>query len=136
MLFGTRQLRRAAAMSALISVLSLPQGGFAQNPDHIVTPGEMLSRAAEAGQQRQENLDTLNQFFASDKAHEALKSAGIDPQQVKSAMPSLSDQELAQLARRADNAQRDFAAGNMTDHDLLLILVIVAVLILVIVAVR
>jgi hypothetical protein len=48
----------------------------------------------------------------------------------------LNDQELAQLASRATNAQKDFAAGNIDNHDLLLILVGIAVLILIIVAVH
>jgi len=55
---------------------------------------------------------------------------------VQNAVAGLSDEELAQLAQRASTAQTNFAAGNMTDHDLLLILIIVAALILIIVAVH
>jgi hypothetical protein len=43
---------------------------------------------------------------------------------------------LAQLAARASLAQNDFAAGRISDRDLLIILVGVAVLILIIVAVH
>jgi len=55
---------------------------------------------------------------------------------VTTAISSLSDQELEQMAARANKAQADFAAGNINDHDLLIILVAVLVLILIIVAVR
>jgi hypothetical protein len=48
----------------------------------------------------------------------------------------LSDQELARLAVRSETAQKDFAAGRISDRDLLIILVGIAALILVIVAVR
>ena len=60
----------------------------------------------------------------------------MNPQAVKSAVATLNDQELAQLASRASKAQSDFAAGNMSDRDLLIILVAIAALILIIVAVR
>jgi hypothetical protein len=40
------------------------------------------------------------------------------------------------LAARANKAQVDFAAGNINDHDLLIILIAVLALILIIVAVK
>ena len=55
---------------------------------------------------------------------------------MKTAVSALSDQELAQLAARSDKAQRDFAAGTLSDRDLIIILVALAALILIIVAVR
>jgi hypothetical protein len=57
-------------------------------------------------------------------------------EQVKHAVSTLSDAELAQLATRADKAQADFAAGTLSDRDLIIILVAIAALILIIVAVR
>jgi hypothetical protein len=48
----------------------------------------------------------------------------------------LSDAELAQLASRAQKAQADFAAGDLSDRDLIIIILAVAALILIIVAVR
>jgi len=55
---------------------------------------------------------------------------------VKDAVSRLNDQELAQLAARTSKAQADFAAGNLSDRDLIIILVCIAALILIIVAVR
>jgi hypothetical protein len=55
---------------------------------------------------------------------------------VKNAVAQLNDQELAQLASRANKAQSDFAAGRLSDRDLIIILVCIAALILIIVAVR
>jgi len=56
--------------------------------------------------------------------------------EVKTAVSTLSDQELAQLASRSTKAQADFAAGRIEDHDLLVILVAIAALVLIIIAVR
>jgi hypothetical protein len=48
----------------------------------------------------------------------------------------LSDAEVAQLASRSDKLKDDFAAGTLSDRDLLIIIVGIAALILIIVAVR
>jgi hypothetical protein len=48
----------------------------------------------------------------------------------------LSKEDLAQLSARSEKAQKDFAAGTLSDRDLLIILVAIAVIVLIIVAVR
>jgi CHASE3 domain sensor protein len=60
----------------------------------------------------------------------------MDPRQVTTAVSTLNDQELSQLAARADKAQADFAAGNLSERDLILIILGIAILVLIIVAVR
>src|SRR5579883_136480 len=74
--------------------------------------------------------------YRTPAAEKALKAAHIDGQQVKNAVSRLSDDELAQLAKRAEKAQKDFAAGTLSDRDLIIILLAVVALILIIVAVR
>ena len=127
---------RAVTASALVAVFGIPQTLVAQVTDHVVTPSDLQKAAVGASQQRQQNLDLLRTLFASDGAKKALQSAHMDPQQVNKAVASLSDEELAQLASRASKAQTDFAAGRMSDRDLIIILVAIAALILIIVAVR
>jgi hypothetical protein len=65
-----------------------------------------------------------------------LANAHLDDTKVRTAVSSLRDEELRQLASKANKAQADFAAGTLSDRDLLLILVAIAALILIIVAVR
>jgi broad specificity phosphatase PhoE len=120
----------------LIVVFLIPQNAVAQTAQHVMSPTDLEKAAVDASQAREKNLETLNQFLSSDEAREALESAKIDPQQVKKAVAGLSDEEMAQLAARANKAQADIAAGNIDNRDLLIILVAIAVLILVIVAVR
>jgi hypothetical protein len=122
--------------AVLIVVFLVPQNVVAQAAQHVVSPTDLEKAAVVASQAREKNLETLNQFLSSDKAQEALQASNIDPQQVKKAVAGLSDEELAQLAARAQKAQADFAAGNMDNRDLLIILVAIAALILIIVAVR
>lgn len=103
---------------------------------HVVSPTDLQKEAVSATQTRQQNIDTLTNAFSNPKAEKALKAAQIDPAQVKTAVSSLSNAELAQLAARANNAQRDFSAGTLDNRDLLIIIVAIAALILIIVAVR
>jgi hypothetical protein len=133
MLRSSWQFGRMVTCSVLVAVFAL-QPLLAQT--HVVSPAEMQSQVLAATRARQQNLETVTGFLASPKADKALRSAHMDPTQVKKAVASLSDEELAQLAVRADRTQVDFAAGRMSDRDLLLIVLGMAALILIIVAVR
>ena len=116
------------------SVLANPEAVLAQN--HVVTPADLQKDVAGASFTRQKNLVQAEGFISSTEAQQAMKSAHINSQQVKNAIPQLNDDELAQLSARSEKAQKDFAAGNITDRDLLIILVGIAALVLIIVAVR
>jgi c-di-GMP-related signal transduction protein len=122
--------------TALVTIFAIPQSLVAQSSEHLVSPTELQKAVVDASRNRQQNLDTLNQFLSSEKAQQALESAHQNPEQVRRGVASLSDDELAQLASRANNAQADFAAGRMDDHDWLIVLVAIAALILIIVAVH
>ena len=132
----SRQFARALVTTALVTILAIPQSLVAQSSEHLISPTDLQKAVADASQKRQQNLDTLNQFFSSEKAQRALESARQNPEQVKNAVASLNDDELAQLASRANKAQADFAAGRLDDHDWLIVLVCIAALVLIIVAVR
>ena len=103
----------------------------AQAPSHLVSPSEMQKAVVDASQTRQQNIDTVNKLLATSQAQHALKSAHLSPQQVKQAVAGMSDEELAQLAPRAQKAQDDFAAG-MGDHDMLVIILVIVIIIVVI----
>ncbi|HEV2464664.1 MAG TPA: PA2779 family protein [Acidobacteriaceae bacterium] len=120
----------------LATVFVAPNSTFAQPTDHLVSPSDLTRAAAGASHERQQNIDTLNKALSSPEVQKAIEAAHMNPQEVKGAVSGLSDQELAQLASRANKAQKDFAAGTISNHDLLLILVAIAVLILLIVAVH
>ncbi|HEX5433479.1 MAG TPA: PA2779 family protein [Candidatus Angelobacter sp.] len=112
----------------------VPTGLLAQT--HVVSPADLQQQVVTASQVRDHNLQTVQNFLSTPTAEKALKSSHINPMQVRTAVSTLNDQELAQLAARADKAQADFAAGNLSDHDLILIILGIAVLVLIIVAVR
>ncbi len=134
MLSLLRQFVRVATAGMLAVVFLIPQDSIAQS--HIVSPADLQNALTASTQARQKNIETVRQFVSSPMAEKALKSAHLDANHVKDAVSRLSDSELAQLAARSSKAQADFAAGRLSDRDLIIILVAIAALILIIVAVR
>ena len=134
MLALLRQSIRVSTACLLIAVFGVPQNLMAQA--HIVSPSDLQKATVAATQVRQRNMETVRNLLSSAAAEKAMRSAHIQPEQVQRGVSNLSDQELAQLASRAEKAQADFAAGNLSDRDLLIIVLAVAALVLIIVAVR
>jgi hypothetical protein len=114
-------------------------GAAAQNAlaqDHIVSPAQIQQDINSTAAARQKNETAVRSFLATPQAERAMQMAGVQPQQVNNAVSQLSNSDLAQLAARSQQAQKDFAAGKLTDHDLLIIAVAILALILIIVAVH
>jgi len=132
MLFGLWQSIRmlsACFMLALCATSILAQ-------THVVSPSDIHKELVNAAQTRQQNLQKVKGLFSSDETRKAMEAAQISPKRVDAAVSMLGDEELARLASRADNLDKDFAAGRLSDRDLLIIIVGIAALILIIVAVR
>lgn len=134
MLSHLQQSVRVLSTCILVTVFAVPPSLLAQA--HVASPADLQKEMLDASRARQRHLESVRQFLSSPRAEQALKSAHMDPAQVKTAVSTLSDQELAQLASRAEKAQADFAAGRLSDRDLIIILIAIAALILIIVAVR
>jgi len=117
-----------------ILLLTARQSAIAQ--DHIVAPSDIQKDVAASSSAREKNQTQLENFVSSPEAQRALKSAHLDSSQIKNAIPKLDDDELAQLSARSEKAQEDFAAGRLTDRDLIIILLAIVALILIIIAVR
>jgi hypothetical protein len=124
----------SAIVVVLVVLLFVPAYLVAQS--HVVTPADLQKEVVAASQSRQHNLETVQRFLSTPTAEKAIESAHINVQQVRTAVSTLDDQELARLAARADKAQADFAAGRIEQRDLILIILAIVVLVLVIVAVR
>jgi hypothetical protein len=121
-------------VALLIGLLPIPQDVIAQ--DHVVSRADLKKDVAAAAQTRQANLINVQKFLSSDQAREALKSANLPYEEIQKAVSALSDEELARIAARTDLAQKDFAAGRISDRDLIIILLCLAGLVLIIVAVH
>jgi len=101
---------------ALILVLLIPQFVVGQAPP--VSPSELRQAINAAAQTRQKHLNDVRSFFASEPARAALKTGKVDYQKVEKAVATLSPEELARLAERTNQVQKDFAAGVLTNQQL------------------
>jgi hypothetical protein len=134
MQLSIRPFVRITIACLLAVVFFVPSDLVAQS--HIVSPADLQKELVTASQTRQNDINTVQQFLSTPTAEKAMKSAQIDPRQVQTAVSTLDDQELSQLAARATKAQADFSAGAMGERDLIWIILAIALLILIIVAVR
>ena len=110
------------AMAALLGLAGTP--ARAQDKQHVVSLSDLNKDAAQPAQTRQANEEAVRTLLSSDQAQKALKSADLDYQKVDKAVGQLSDEDLAKLAARSRRAQSDFAAGRISDRDLLWIIVV------------
>jgi hypothetical protein len=79
--------------------------------DHLVSQNAVDARMAAAARERAQNVATIDQVLSSARAAKTARSAGVDLAKVRGAVPSLSDQELRDLATRAASLRSDVVAG-------------------------
>ena len=122
------------AISALF--VSAGIAARAQDKQHVVSLSDLNKDAARPTQTRQSNEEAVRTLLSSDPGQKALKSVNLDYQKVDKAVGQLSDEDLAKLAARSRQAQSDFAAGRISDRDLLWIIVTAIGIIVLVVALR
>jgi hypothetical protein len=122
------------ALAALLGLAGTPAG--AQDKQHVVSLSDLKKDAARPAQTRQSNEEAVRTLLSSDQAQKALKSANLDYQKVDKAVGQLSDEDLAKLAERSRRARSDFAAGRISDRDLLWIIVIALAVVVLALALR
>jgi hypothetical protein len=109
-------------MAVLFVAAGIP--ARAQEKQHVVSLSDLSKDAARPAQTRQANEEAVRTLLSSDQGQKALKSTGLDYQKVDKAVGQLSDEDLAKLAQRSRQAQADFAAGHISDRDMLWIILI------------
>ena len=118
----------------LIFSLWIPQVAAAQAA--VVSPSELQQAITTAAKNRQKNYDDVQAFFSSSSVRNALKTGKVDYQRVQKAVATLSPDELARLAARTNQIQRDFAAGSLTNEQLTYIVIAIGAAVIVLIAVH
>ncbi len=123
-------MRSMLTLLAAVAASLAPAVGHAD--DHLVSPQVAQDRLAQRRSQREADLLVAQRALASAPAARAAEKLGVSLARVRSAVPTLSDQELRELARRA--APLDPAAGHFDDGDVrdvaVICLIVVSVAIL------
>jgi len=115
----------------LITGLFTPQ--IVKADEHIVSPSDLHKAIQDRSDSRQANLNQVDNFFSSSEAQQALRQAKLDPQQVRTAISSLSDEDLARLAAKTTQAQKDFAAGALTHRQVTYVIIAVTLVVIILI---
>ncbi|HKV48515.1 MAG TPA: hypothetical protein VJN69_10525 [Candidatus Acidoferrales bacterium] len=134
MTFSSRLALGVTAGMLFATLFALPQVLPAQ--EHIVSSTDLQKDVAKAAQLRQERIGKIDKFLSTDQARTALKTANVDYDVVRNGVSTLSDDELARLSARADQAQKDFAAGALTNEQITYIIIALAAAVIVLIAVH
>jgi hypothetical protein len=108
----------------------------AQGQQHVVSLSDLNKDASRPAQTRQANEQAVRTLLSSEQGQKALQSAKLDYQKVDKTVGQLSDEDLAKLAERSRQAQADFAAGRISDRDMLWIILIALGIIVLAIALR
>lgn len=129
MLLKTKNVVLTALAFFLAAAFALPAFS-AQN--HLVSSKDLHQAIIRYASSRENNIKQVKGFFSSPPIQKALEKSGMNLKQVQQAIPSLSDQELAQLAQRTNKIQSDFAAGALTNQQLTYIVIAIATALIII----
>ncbi len=137
----TRPFLCGILIATMSAIVASPAGAFAQasvnaasaDQDHIVTSQAMQQQVQDSAEARQQNIETVTRFLSTPAAEKAMRDAHVDATQVRTAIPTLSDKELADVSSRATNAQQEFAAGHIGPS--LLTIIIIAIVVIIVVAI-
>jgi hypothetical protein len=123
-----RSFAVCAFVTLLVFLAAVPLR--AESSGHIVSSHALQHQLQASSSARQQNIQTVTKFLSTPLAHRAMKIEHISPTQVKNAIPTLSDSELASLSSRANQAEQQFSAGTLSTNQMLLLIIILLVVVI------
>lgn len=117
---------------AVFSYTSMPQTAMAAE-SHVVPLAELQQQSQASQTARAQNLKDLTRVLSLPEAQEALGKAKVNPDHVRIAIASLSDQELDKLAQKARTAEQEVEGGIIFGLLALIGLVVVILIVLAVV---
>jgi hypothetical protein len=129
---GLIQQPLSATMAFVVfTVFSVPQAGARE---HIVSLSELQGQIQSAAKDRAKNLEDIQRVLSYPAATEALKKSNVTIEQVREAVATLSDAELARLSDRARAVEKDVEGGLIVGLLALIGLIVVIIIVVSIVA--
>jgi hypothetical protein len=104
--------------------------------DHVVSPMELRKAIVDSSHARENSLTAIRGFFSCEPVADVLKSARIDPVRIGRAVSQLDDDELARLASRTGQIQKDLTAGALTNQQLTYIVIALATAVIILIIVE
>ena len=120
----------------LLLILSVVTPQLIAGQAQLVSPSDLHQAVVTAAQARQKNLDDVRSFFSSESVRATLKTGKVDNKKVDHAIATLSPEELARLAARTNQIQKDFAAGALTNQELTYIVIALATAVIILIIIE
>jgi hypothetical protein len=125
-------MKRLVVMAAVLAL----GGVISAESSELVSSSDMQQALRAAMERRETDVKAVDAALASPAARDAASRLGADVDDLRAAVPALSDVELSDLASRARALTSDPHAGlNQEVNDLLAVFLIVAIVILVLKAI-
>ena len=112
---------RRLSISLFALVLCLAPA-FAE--EHVVPAAELQQSLGDAAETRRQNEADLRRLIDNEQVEQAATAAGLDPEQIREAIPQLDDETLAELAARSRALEEDVAGGFIGGIVIILVLVV------------
>jgi hypothetical protein len=108
------------------TVFSMPR---AAAHEHIVPLTELQGQVRRAANDRTKNIEDIQRVLSYPAAAAALKKSSVSPNQMRAAVATLSDDELARLSDRARASEKDVEGGLIVGILALIGLIVVIVIV-------
>jgi hypothetical protein len=123
---GQQSLSVAMAV-VVLTVFSTPQ---AAAHEHIVPLKELQSKLTSAANERAKNVEDIQRVLSYPAAAAALQKANVSQEQMRTAVATLTDDELSRLSARARASEKDVEGGLIVGLLALIGLVVVIIVVL------
>jgi hypothetical protein len=136
---GMRSILRGGATAILSTALCFGSAGGAaavvpDSGEHVLPLNELRQNAQTATEQREKNINDIERVLSYPAATEALAKSNVNQDQMKRAVATLDDQELARLADRARASEKDVQGGLIVGILALIGLIVVIIIVVALVA--
>jgi hypothetical protein len=128
---GLMQPLSATMTLVSFTVFSIPQ---ASAYEHIVPLKELQRQISKAANDRARNLEDIQRVLSYPAAEAALKKSSVSLEQMRAAVATLSDEELARLSDRARASEKDVEGGLIVGLLALIGLIVVIIVVASVVA--
>jgi hypothetical protein len=102
--------------------------------EHVVPLTELHDKARSASESRTRNIEDIQRVLSYPAAAVALEKNNVNQDQMRRAVPTLSDAELARLADRARASEKDVQGGLIVGILALIGLIVVIIIVVTVVA--
>jgi hypothetical protein len=102
--------------------------------DHVLPLKELHEKARSASEGRSKNIEDIERVLSYPAAAQALAKSNVNGDQMRRAVATLSDDELARLADRARASEKDVQGGFIVGILALIGLIVVIIIVVAVVA--